>query len=76
MKYVLMYTSRPDLAAGADPEAAQAIYKRVYEWFGENAGVMADSGRRAARGRDRHDRARTGPTARSSSTARSTRPRR
>ena len=44
MKYVLMYTSRPDLAAGADPEAAQAIYKRVYEWFGENAGVMADSG--------------------------------
>jgi hypothetical protein len=44
MKYVLMYTSRPDLAAGADPEAAQAIYKRVYEWFEENAGVMADSG--------------------------------
>jgi hypothetical protein len=44
MKYVLMYTSRPDLAAGADPEAAQALYKRVYEWFQENAGVMADSG--------------------------------
>ena len=44
MKYVLMYTSRPDLAAGDDPEAAQLIYKRVYEWFGENAGVMADSG--------------------------------
>jgi hypothetical protein len=44
MKYVLMYTSRPDLAANADPEAAQALYKRVYEWFGENAGVMADSG--------------------------------
>ena len=44
MKYVLMYTSRPDLAAGTDPEAAQLIYKRVYEWFGENAGVMADSG--------------------------------
>ena len=44
MKYVLMYTSRPDLAAGADPEAAQAVYKRVYEWFVENARVMADSG--------------------------------
>ena len=44
MKYVLMYTSRPDLAAGADPEAAQAVYQRVYEWFGANAGVMADSG--------------------------------
>jgi NADPH:quinone reductase-like Zn-dependent oxidoreductase len=42
MKYVLMYTSRPDLAGETDPEAAQAIYKRVYEWFGENAGVMAE----------------------------------
>ena len=44
MKYVLMYTSRPDLDASTDPEAAQAVYKRIYEWFGENAGVMADSG--------------------------------
>jgi len=44
MKYVRMYTSRPDLAGETDSEAAQAIYKRVYEWFGENAGVMADSG--------------------------------
>ena len=44
MKYVLMYTSRPDLDAGADPEAQQALYKRVYEWFGANEGVMADSG--------------------------------
>src|SRR6476660_7219799 len=44
MKYVLMYTSRPDLDANADPEAQQALYKRVYEWFGTNAGVMADSG--------------------------------
>jgi hypothetical protein len=40
MKYVLMFTSRPDLAASADPEAAQAVYKRVYEWFQENAGVL------------------------------------
>ena len=44
MKYVLMYTSRPDLDADADPETAKAIYERVYEWFGENAGVIADSG--------------------------------
>jgi hypothetical protein len=44
MKYVLMYTSRPDLDANADPEAAQALYKRVYEWFQENGGIMADSG--------------------------------
>jgi hypothetical protein len=44
MKYVLMYTSRPDLDGNADPEAAQALYKRVYEWFEENAEIMADSG--------------------------------
>ena len=44
MKYVLMYTSRPDLDANAEPEAAQALYKRVYEWFQENGGIMADSG--------------------------------
>jgi hypothetical protein len=44
MKYVLMFTSRPDLAAGADPEAAQVPYKRVYEWFGEHAEELADSG--------------------------------
>ena len=40
MKYVLMFTSRPDLATNADPEAAQAVYKRVYEWFQENAEVL------------------------------------
>jgi hypothetical protein len=44
MKYVLMYTSRPDLADSADPEAAQALYARVYEWFQENAGALTDSG--------------------------------
>jgi len=44
MKYVLMFTSRPDLADSSDPEAAQALYKRVYEWFGENAAVIADGG--------------------------------
>jgi hypothetical protein len=44
MKYVLMFTSRPDLATSADPEAAQALYKRVYEWFQENADVLAEGG--------------------------------
>jgi hypothetical protein len=44
MKYVLMFTSRPDLAANADPEAAQALYKRVYEWFEQNAEVLAEGG--------------------------------
>ena len=44
MKYVLMYTSTPELDANADPEAAQELYRKVYEWFGTHAGVMADSG--------------------------------
>lgn len=44
MKYVLMYTSQPELAAGVDPEAAQAVYRRVYAWFQENAAVLVDSG--------------------------------
>ena len=44
MKYVLMYTSRPDLDAGADPETMQALYQRVYEWFGANEGVMEQAG--------------------------------
>jgi hypothetical protein len=46
MKYVLMFTSRPDLDDAVDPEHAQAVYKRVYEWFQENgaAGRIADGG--------------------------------
>jgi hypothetical protein len=44
MKYVLMFTSRPDLADQVDDETAQALYKKVYEWFGENADSIADGG--------------------------------
>jgi hypothetical protein len=46
MKYVLMFTSRPDLDDAVDPEHAQAVYKRIYEWFQEQgaAGRVADGG--------------------------------
>jgi hypothetical protein len=46
MKYVLMFTSRPDLDDAVDPEHAQAVYKRIYEWFQEQgaAGRIADGG--------------------------------
>jgi len=44
MKYVLMYTSRPDLDATIDPDVLQEDYKAIYQWFTDNAGVMADSG--------------------------------
>lgn len=44
MKYVLMFTSRPDLDAAVDPEQAKAVYQRVYEWYGINAASIADGG--------------------------------
>jgi hypothetical protein len=44
MKYVLMFTTRPDLSANVDPELGQAVYKKVYEWFQENGDTFTDSG--------------------------------
>jgi hypothetical protein len=44
MKYVLMFTHRPDLDAEIDPDVMAANYKQIYEWFGENAAVIADGG--------------------------------
>jgi hypothetical protein len=44
MKYVLMFTSRPDLSASVDPELDQAAYQKVYEWFGEHGDKFADTG--------------------------------
>jgi hypothetical protein len=44
MKYVLMYTSRPDLDAAIPAERAEAVYSEVFAWFEKNASVFADSG--------------------------------
>lgn len=44
MKYVLMFTSTPELDAAVPPERAQEVYGRIYEWFGTNADVIDDSG--------------------------------
>lgn len=44
MKYVLMFTSRPEDDANIDPEAGQAVYKRIYQWFQDNADQIADGG--------------------------------
>jgi hypothetical protein len=44
MKYVLMYTSRPDLMAALPPEQWEQTYKAIYGWFGKHASVMTDSG--------------------------------
>ena len=44
MKYVIMFTSRPDLDAAVPPERAQEVYGRLSEWFGEHATVITDAG--------------------------------
>ncbi len=46
MKYVLMFTSRPDLSDAVDPELAKQVYAATYQWFAEHgaAGRIADSG--------------------------------
>ena len=56
MKYVLMFTSRPDLDAEIDPEVMKADYKKIYAWFEENAARHRRRRRRAARRRDRDQR--------------------
>lgn len=44
MKYVLMFTSRPEDDANVDPETGQAVYKRIYQWFQDNADQLVDGG--------------------------------
>jgi hypothetical protein len=44
MKYVLMYTNRPDLDAAIPAERQQEVYQAIYAWFGQNAAAFADAG--------------------------------
>lgn len=44
MKYVLMFATDPAAQADIDPQVAQEVYGRIYEWFGANAAVITDSG--------------------------------
>ncbi|MCC2033760.1 YciI family protein [Microbacterium allomyrinae] len=44
MKYVIMFTSTPELDAAVPPERAQEVYGRIYEWFGTHADKIDDSG--------------------------------
>lgn len=44
MKYVLMYTSRPDLAAAVPAEQREQSYAEVYGWFQRYAEAFADNG--------------------------------
>lgn len=44
MKYVLMYTNRPDLDAAVPPERMGEVMKAVYAWFGEHEASFVDGG--------------------------------
>ena len=44
MKYVLMFTSRPDLDGAVPPEQWQETYKAIFGWFQAHASVITDSG--------------------------------
>jgi hypothetical protein len=44
VKYVIMFTSTPELDAAVPPERAQEVYGRIYEWFQQNGDKIADGG--------------------------------
>lgn len=44
MKYVLMFATDPSAQTEVDPQVAQEVYCRIYQWYGENAASIADSG--------------------------------
>lgn len=44
MKYVLLYTSTPELLADVPEQAQRDAYQAVFGWFEKFGSVMADSG--------------------------------
>ncbi|MDY0909156.1 YciI family protein [Microbacterium sp. CFBP9034] len=44
MKYVIMFTSTPELDAAVPPERLQEIYGRIFEWYQEHDAAIEDSG--------------------------------
>ena len=44
MKYVIMFTSTPELDAAVPAERAEQVYRQVYDWFGEHSEQISDSG--------------------------------
>ena len=40
MKYVLMYTNRPDLDAAVPAERQQEVYQAIYGWFEKHQSVV------------------------------------
>ena len=77
MKYVLMYTNRPDLDAAVPPERQQEVYQAIYGWFEKHGSAMANMGAEL-QAPETATTVKSGDNGggRSSSTARSRRPRR
>jgi hypothetical protein len=44
MKYVLMYTSRPDLDAAIPAERQKEVYQAIYGWFDKHGAAFVDGG--------------------------------
>lgn len=44
MKYVIMFTTTPELDAAVPPERAEQVYGRTYGWFGTHSAAMTESG--------------------------------
>ena len=44
MKYVLMFTNRPDLDEALPPEQWAQTYQAIFGWFQKHASVITDSG--------------------------------
>jgi hypothetical protein len=44
MKYVLMYTNRPDLDASIPAERREEVYNAVYGWFTKHEQAFSDAG--------------------------------
>ena len=44
MKYVIMFTSTPELDAAVPEERAKEVYGRIWDWFQTNSDQIADGG--------------------------------
>lgn len=44
MKYVIMFTSQPDLDAAVPEERQREIYQQIFGWFEEHGASFADGG--------------------------------
>lgn len=44
MKYVIMFTSTPELDAAVPPERQTEVYQRVWDWFQQHDAQIVDGG--------------------------------